>query len=263
MALHGSWIWYELMTSDPAGAKAFYEAVVGWSITPGSDATAGYGFIGNADGGMTGGVLTLTPEMVQNGARAGWLGYIGVDDADAAVDQAREAGAKVLMPASDVSMAGRIALLADPDGAPFYVMTPNMPADGGTSTAFAPTTAGRCGWNELVAAGIDGALAFYTGLFGWTLPEPMDMGPHGKYHFFEQGGVVNGAMFQGAGEMGPPHWNHYFRVTDIDQAAAAVTAHGGQVVNGPMQVPGGDWIVHLTDPEGAFCCLVGARPGAA
>ena len=32
MTLHGSWIWYELMTPDADGSKAFYERVVGWTI---------------------------------------------------------------------------------------------------------------------------------------------------------------------------------------------------------------------------------------
>ena len=81
--LQGSWIWYELMTPDPAGAKAFYDAVVGWSIVPGTPQTNDYGFIANADGGMTGGVLRLTREMTDHGARPCWLGYIGVDDVDA------------------------------------------------------------------------------------------------------------------------------------------------------------------------------------
>jgi uncharacterized protein len=262
MALQGNWIWYELMTSDPAGAKAFYEAVVGWTITAGTDATHGYGFINNPDG-MTGGVLTLSPEMKEGGARAGWLGYIGVDDVDASLAQAVAAGAKVLMPASDIAMAGRIALIADPGGAPVYIMTPNMPAGGGASTSFSPTVVGRCGWNELAAGDIAVALTFYVDMFGWDLPEPMDMGDFGKYHFIAKDGEPLGAMMQTAPHMGPPHWNHYFRVADIDHAAAQVAAHGGQVVNGPMQVPGGDWILHLTDPEGGFCCLVGARPGAA
>ena len=134
--LQGSWVWYELMSPDPVGAKAFYEAVVGWSFVDPAPHTGGYGFIANADGGMTGGLLELSSDMIEHGARACWLGYIGVDDVDASLIAITAAGGAVLMPARDVPMAGRIAMVADPGGAPFYIMTPTPPPGGGTSTSF-------------------------------------------------------------------------------------------------------------------------------
>src|SRR5687767_8019322 len=83
---HGSFIWYELMTSDPIGAKSFYDAVVGWTIA--GEAPPGpveYRMIGRSDGGTAGGVLTITDDMAQGGARPVWLGYINVDDVDGSV----------------------------------------------------------------------------------------------------------------------------------------------------------------------------------
>ena len=64
----------------------------------------------------------------------------------------------------------------------------------------------------------------------------------------------------------PPHvpvagWNYYIRVADIDSAKAAVEANGGKVLNGPMEVPGGDWVINGMDPQGAAFALVGARKG--
>lgn len=258
--LQGSWIWYELMTPDAAGAKAFYEPVVGWTISPGGPETAGYGFIANPDGGMTGGVLTLTDDMCSHGARPCWLGYIGVADVDAALVAVEMAGGKVLMPATDIAMAGRVAMVADPDGAPFYIMTPTAPPGGGESTAFARyETLGRCSWNELMAGDDAKALEFYTGLFGWHTPEPMDMGAFGKYHFVEHDGVQVGAIMKKMPQVPAPSWSHYFRVASIDAAKAAVEAHGGQVINGPMQVPGDDWIIQGIDPQGAMFSLVGSK----
>jgi predicted enzyme related to lactoylglutathione lyase len=257
--LQGSWLWYELMSADPAGSKAFYEAVVpGWTMTPGAPETGDYGFIANADGGMTGGVLGLTKDMTDHGARPCWLGYIGVDDCDAAAKAVEAAGGKILMPARDVPMAGRIAMVADCCGAPFYIMTPTPPPGGGESTAFSTTLQGRCGWNELLAGNQANALAFYTALFGWTLPEPMDMGPMGKYQFIDHDGIGVGAIMQ-APEGAPPGWYHYFRVASIAKAAETIPAHGGKVMNGPMEVPGGDWIVQGIDPQGAMFSLVGGK----
>ena len=256
--LQGAWIWYELMTSDPAGAKAFYEAIVGWHVTPGTEPPMFYGFVANADGGMTGGLMPLTSEMTEGGARPAWLGYIGVDDVDATVAAVTGKGGRVYMPATDIPDVGRIAMVTDCCGAPFYIMTPSGT---GESTAFSPDTLGRCAWNELGAGDQAAAIAFYTELFGWGLPEPMDMGPMGSYQFIDHEGVTLGAIMRNPPQSPMPHWNHYFRVADIAIAAAAVAAHGGQVVNGPHQVPTGDYIVQGVDPQGAFFCLVGARAG--
>ncbi len=71
--------------------------------------------IGRSDGGFAGGVLGLTDEMRQHGARPIWLGYIGVDDVDATVSKIEAKGGKALMPAFDIPQ-GRIAMVADPQG---------------------------------------------------------------------------------------------------------------------------------------------------
>jgi hypothetical protein len=64
---------------------------------------------------------------------------------------------------------------------------------------------------------------------------------------------------KGTAEMGPPHWNQYFRVADIDVAKAAVEAGGGVVAFGPHEIPGGDYALNGVDPQGAHFGLVGAR----
>jgi predicted enzyme related to lactoylglutathione lyase len=260
MTLQGSWIWYELMTQDAEGSKAFYDRVVGWNIQSTHGEDTAYGFINNEDGGMTGGVLHLTPEMRAHGARPCWIGYIGVDNVDTSVTAIEAAGGKLLMPARDVEMAGRIAMVADPNGAPFYVMTPTPQPDGRESTAFSPTLRGRCAWNELMAADQQAALDFYTALFGWSLPEPMDMGEMGKYQFVAHDDVTTGAIMRKPDQAPVSAWTHYFRVADIHAAKAAVEDAGGKIMLGPMEVPNGDWIIQGTDPQGAFFALVGANP---
>jgi len=49
----------------------------------------------------------------------------------------------------------------------------------------------------------------------------------------------------------PPNWLQYVRVDSADAAAQRVTAHGGKILNGPMEVPGGDRIAQCMDPQGA------------
>jgi predicted enzyme related to lactoylglutathione lyase len=259
--LQGSWIWYELISPDPEGAKAFYEAVVGWGMTTGhGESNTDYGFITAGDGAMVGGLLRLNAEMAEHGARPCWLGYIGVDNVDASLKAIEAAGGKTLMPANDIEMAGRIAMISDPGGAPVYVMTPNPPPGGGESTAFsASRNPGHCGWNELLAADGPRETAFYSAQFGWSLPDPMDMGPMGKYQFIAHDDVQVGAIMTKTEQSPNAMWNHYFWVPSIETAKAALTANGGQVINGPMQVPTGDWIVQGTDPQGAVFSLVGGK----
>jgi predicted enzyme related to lactoylglutathione lyase len=103
------------------------------------------------------------------------------------------------------------------------------------------------------------ALDFYTGLFGWSLPEPMDMGVMGTYQFVAHDGVTVGAIMPKREQAPVSAWTHYFRVADIDAARSAVEDAGGSIMTGPMEVPNGDWIIQGTDPQGAFFALVGAR----
>jgi predicted enzyme related to lactoylglutathione lyase len=254
--LHGSLIWYELMTTDADTARAFYKAVVGWEIGPGQGDTH-YAMIEAADGAV-GGFLPLTPAMCEQGAKPTWLMYVGVDDVDATVDAIKAAGGHLFMPPWDIPQ-GRIAMVADPQGAPFYVMNPIPPEGGGESTAFSPTLLGHCTWNELRAANLDAALDFYTRLFGWEVTGTMPMGPMGDYKFLGHDALPIGAAMGGATADKPPYWLHYFRVANIDDAIAAIDANGGKVEQGPHEVPGGDRVVIARDPAGAGVGFV-ARP---
>ena len=254
----GDFIWYELITPDPEGAKAFYEAVVGWNIGEAVPEFQGYRMIGRSDGKFAGGVLPLSAEMQQHGARPTWLGYIHVTDVDRAVATIEQAGGKALMPPMDIHSVGRIAMVADPQGAPFYVMKPSPPAadPDAKSDVFSPSGEQRVGWNELSTSDPVAARRFYGEQFGWTSDEFMPMGEHGEYRFLDHHDQRIGAI---AGAMGgaQPHWRYYFRVPSIAKARQAAEAAGGKIAMGPMEVPSGDMIVIGTDPQGAEFALVG------
>jgi predicted enzyme related to lactoylglutathione lyase len=256
---HGSFIWYELITPDPEGAKAFYDAVIGWNIdakpAPGP---VEYRMIGRSDGGNAGGLLRLTDEMKQHGAKPTWLGYIAVDDVDASVSSIEKDGGKALMPANDIPDVGRIAMVADPQGVPFYVMKPTPPAgnEDKVSDVFSPDQLQRVSWNELATRDQKAALDFYTSHFGWTKGDTMPMGEMGDYQLITRNGGPLGAMMTAAAE-NPPRWRFYIRVPNTDAAAEKVRANGGTIVHGPAEVPGGDRILIGTDPQGAEFALVG------
>ena len=262
MPKSGGFIWYELMTPDPAAAKRFYDAVVGWEI--GEDSVAPgveYRMIGRSDGGNAGGVLTLTDEMVAGGARPIWLGYLHTGDVDATVAAIQADGGKVMMAPWDQPGVGRLAMVTDPSGAVFYLMDP-VPPEGqpdAVSDVFSVDQAQHVRWNELAADDPDGEIAFYKKHFGWDQEGAMPMGEMGDYKFVQHNGVGIGAIMRRPPQLPVSLWTYYIGVDDIDRAAAAIASGGGTIFNGPMEIPGGEYALNANDPQGASFGLVGPR----
>ncbi|MBB5709990.1 VOC family protein [Sphingomonas xinjiangensis] len=253
---HGTPIWYELTTSDPQAAAAFYTHVVGWSAAGfgGAALTSpeDYCILTAPDGQGVGGVTTSGKSSA---FAPGWGVYIGVNDVDFCVDQIVAAGGKVLDPPTTLEGVGRTALVSDPQGISFHLMRGASPEP---SHAFDPKAVGRCAWHELMTPDDHAALVFYADQFGWTPDGAMPMGDMGAYSFVAHQGVQIGAMMRT-----PPGersgWQFYFRITGIDAAHARVEEARGAVHMGPMEVPGGEWIVVASDPQGARFGLVGTR----
>jgi predicted enzyme related to lactoylglutathione lyase len=250
----GSFIWYELLTADPDAAAAFYGDVIGWTAASAGQPGIDYRIF-SAGGAPVAGHMKLPDGAEEAGMRPGWLGYIGVDDVDSAVADIVEAGGKVHMPAMDMEGVGRMALVADPQGVPFYVM---RGASEESSGSFDAVKAGHCSWNELSTPDQAGALDFYTGRFGWEAGDVMPMGEMGGYQFIHHGGGMIGAMMTNPPGQ-PAGWKFAFGVRDIDEAAAKIAAAGGIVHHGPIEVPGGDRVVMASDPQGARFMAVGPR----
>jgi uncharacterized protein len=261
MNAHGSFIWYELLTEDAQGAKAFYDHVVGWDIEaepqPGG---MDYRMIVNPDG-MIGGVMQINAEMKAGGARPTWLGYFGVDDVDASVAAIVADGGQVHLPAFDIPGVGRLAMLTDPQGVPFYVM---RGASAENSTVYSRMGMGHVSWNELQTRDDAAALAFYEKHLNIRKVGAMPMGEMGEYSFIANGdsnGEAVGAVMRQSGT-GPFGWSFYFRVPEIEAAKARIEEAGGTVHAGPMQVPGGEWVIVAADQEGApFGLVAPAKEG--
>lgn len=247
-------VWYELMTTDADAAKAFYGAVLGWDAQEWGGKEFRY-LIMSAGEKMVAGMMPMPADMCAAGGRPGWLGYIGTDDVDAATQRVSEAGGAIHRPPADIPSVGRFSVVADPQGAVFMLFTPlggdNAPAPAGT--------AGHVGWRELYATDWPSAFAFYASQFGWTKGEAVDMGPMGVYQLFAAGGDPIGGMMNKPEGIPAPVWLFYFNVPEADAAIARVTAHGGRVLNGPMQVPGGSWIAQCLDPQGAAFAVVACK----
>jgi predicted enzyme related to lactoylglutathione lyase len=257
----GDFIWYELLTTNIAAAKRFYDAVVGWNIQDKSDFPNDYRMIGRSDGKFAGGAMQLSEESKEHGARPCWLGYILVPDVDASVASISAEGGQVHMPAFDIPGVGRVAMVTDPQGAPFYIMKPQPPEGDpdAKSDVFSPTEAQRVRWNELSTTDQDGAIDFYKRQFGWNQEGAMPMGEMGDYRFIQANGVNIGAIMRKPPQRPVSVWSYYIGVDDIDRAIQAITEGGGQVLNGPNEIPGGEFALNAMDPQGAAFGVVGPR----
>ena len=114
-------------------------------------------------------------------------------------------------------------------------------------------------WNELATSDPDAAIDFYQRHFGWGQEGGMDMGEMGQYHFVQHDGVGIGAVMPLMPGMPHAIWSYYVGVDDIDRAAEAITDGGGTIIQGPMEIPGGEYSLNATDPQGASFGLVGPR----
>lgn len=252
-----NFIWYELMTTDLDAAQAFYKNVVGWDTESWDGAGTRYVLLKptGSDRGI-GGMMTLPAEAAAMGAPSMWVGYVYADDVDARTESIRAAGGSVQREPADIPEVGRFSVVSDPQGAMFMLLAPR----GENLPPLAMSVLGNVGWRELYAGDGATALDFYTRQFGWTKGEALDMGSMGTYQLFHAGSdeAAGGIMTKPA-EMPVPAWIFYFVVGNIDDAVSRVEAGGGKIINGPMEVPGGAWVVQAVDPQGAMFALVGNR----
>jgi len=244
----GAFVWYDLFTTDPAAAQEFYGAVAGWTTETWPNGA--YTMWMN-EGNSIGGVGPLSEQAKANGAPPHWLAYICVADVDASLAKAVGLGAQKLTDPFDVPMVGRIAPMKDPHGAVIALFTPATEAPGFNRGP----VVGEFSWHENLSMGWEEAWAFYSELLGWEVTSDMDMGPGGTYRMYTRAGQTDSLGGIMTGPSGIPAWLYYIRVADLDAALATVTARGGRIENGPMEVPGGDRVAQCVDPQGAYFAL--------
>jgi uncharacterized protein len=249
-------VWHELMTTGTKAGGGFFSKVAGWSTEAPADMPSYTLF--KAGKRQVAGLMALPPEAVAMHVPPNWLSYISTSSADDTSREAEALGGKVLKAPADIPNVGRFAVLQDPQGATFAVFQP-------ASAASDAPPGGDFSWHELATTDWRAALEFYRSLFGWEATESMEMGPEmGTYQMYGWKGETLGGMFNKSTQMpGPPNWLPYIKVKDAKTTAATVKKLGGQIVNGPMEVPGGGWIAQGLDLQGAFFAVHSEKPAVA
>jgi len=242
----GRFVWHELLTTDPKSAGAFFSKIVGWKTQPWDEGRYTLFVSGKR---QDAGLMALPEEVRAMGGAPSWLTYVGTNNVDETARLATSLGATVKKGPEDIPNVGRYAVVEDPQGAVFGIYKSNQ-APGSD----APPALGQFSWHELATTDAKAAFDFYRRLFGWVETSAMDMGPMGVYQMFGQSkDRPLGGFFNKPKEMpGAPAWLPYIRIPDAKKSAEAIAKAGAKVINGPMEVPGGDWIAQGLDPQGVM-----------
>jgi uncharacterized protein len=249
----GRFVWYELITTDITAAMDFYRDVVGWSARDASSPNLAYTFFSSGSASV-GGLMELPAEARKMGATPRWMGYVAVANADATADRIKRLGGSVYVPPTDSNI-GRVSVVADPQTATFGLVEGLKLAP---SQAAKPGKPEQVGWHELLAADWEKVFSFYGDTFGWR-KAGAESGPTEIYQLFSAGGQMIGGMFNKRPVEPIPYWLNYFNVDDLDAAADRVKRAGGRIMEGPLEVSGGNWIARCRDSQGAAFALEGKR----
>lgn len=263
MSYHGRPCWYELGTSDLDAAAAFYGRILGWRVA--DSGMEGFDYrLAQSDGDMVAGMMSNAGQ--QGSPPPNWVIYFAVEDCDGTAAAVRAKGGAVYKQPDDIPGTGRYAVVADPQGAVFGLLQPDMSgmseaeiAKAEEGGAFNQNKAGHGNWNELMTPDPAAGLAFYSDLFGWTKGEAMDMGAMGVYQLVRHEGADIGAVM-GLGDAPVPAWLPYFGVDGaVTKIVEAIASAGGTVHHGPVEVPGPAYIAVAQDPQGAWFAVVGGE----
>jgi predicted enzyme related to lactoylglutathione lyase len=250
--MHGQFVWYDLSTSDVAGALRFYPGLFGWKTQKFEFGDPSNPYTMWTAGGETfGGVMKLSADQAGMGIPPNWLCSVEVNSVDSTAQQAKSLGGQVVVGPMDIPNTGRYAVLLDPQGGAVAIYQPNP---GRSPRGFDGNgQLGRASWHELMTTDVDAAWNFYGKLFMWEKTGDMDAPGVGKYQMFGQNGAPYGGIYKKPAPMAqvPTNWLPYFFVKDAVAATNAATKAGAKVMQPPMDIPGGGSIAVLTDPQGA------------
>jgi predicted enzyme related to lactoylglutathione lyase len=263
--------WVDTAQPDPEAAVRFYSGLFGWEFEDRMPADSpGSYFVARL---RERDVAAVGSQMEGMPPTPVWNMYVWVDSADEAATRAKEAGGSALTEPFDVGAAGRMAVLADLEGAVFCVWEANEHRGAQLVNENATWN-----FNELNSRDPGAAQTFYRAVFGWeattlvTGDGGMTMWRRPGYGDFlaERDPAIRERQAAGGAPEGfedcvawlvpmangqfpedtPAHWSTTFSVDDADVIAERAEKLGGTVLAPPFDAP---WVrmTVIRDPQGA------------
>jgi len=241
--LVGKFIWYDLFTNDLQSTSRFYEKLFGWSF---SDTASKEKLVKTIarDGVPIANVIYIAPQNSKvNESR--WLSYLSVEDVDHALMVSKKNNGTVYVQPKDLPNRGRVAIVKDPEGALFAIVTTSDgdPPDQGFIQNH---------WmgSELWSTNPDAALTFYRLLVGYE-QQLVDVGAGLKYRFLVKNGQTRGGIVKIPWDDVKPNWLPYIAVEDVMAIVAKAEELGGKVLVEPDKAIREGLLAIIADPSGA------------
>jgi uncharacterized protein len=243
---HGMPAWVDLMTDDPAAARAFYGGLFDWTFDVGGPETGQYTMC-KSGGRHAAGLGGKPPGVTMPNA---WTMYLAVDDLDATCAKLAEAGGRLTMPPMQVMDAGRMAIAQEPTGGVFGMWQAGQHL--GFQLRDEP---GSFAYTELNTRDLPRAQKFLEAVFGYRAERL----PGGfEYRTLRVGGATAGGIMQMTDKWPadlPSNWMVYFAVASTDATVEKAKSLGGALIVPPFATPYGR-IAIFTDPQKAAFSVI-------
>lgn len=241
----GKLVWIDLLTVDLPAARRFYGALFGWTFADPGEGPGAY-TLAYQDGVPVAGLAERAAQPEQK-RQARWIAFMSVADVAAAVKSVVAKGGRVFIAPRNVPARGEMAVVVDPDGAPFGLINS---ASGDPPDAL--PTVGDWIWAIYQSPDASSAAAFYQNLGGYevVLDDPLGQAPH---FLLVAGGFARASLVEIPAERSGlrPDWLYFVRVKNLHDSLARVRELGGAVLLEPKPEVLDERLAVITDPAGA------------
>jgi predicted enzyme related to lactoylglutathione lyase len=253
--LPGKIVWHELITDTPKETQLFYTGLFGWKFESLPDKGTNYLLIRHR-GKLIGGMIDQN-RLPTKADISQWVALLAVTDIAAATAVVSKSGGTVFTPPTSLGDRGKIAVVADPQGALFALL---QTRDGDPADVDEIPPVGDFLWHELWTVEIDSAAAFYSKLAPYrmehkrlgTVEESVD------YLVMNTNDRKRGGIRENPFEGLPPIWVNYLRIAnaeELDAILARVEPLGGEILVPAVRRPGGGSVAMIAGPSGAGVAL--------
>jgi predicted enzyme related to lactoylglutathione lyase len=243
----GKFVWFDLLTDEPAACERFYGGLLGWQFEAQPDHVPPYTLI-RRGGDVIGGIVEVSKKK-EGPAGARWLSFVSVADVDRTAAAFRAQGGTVVREPFAFPGLGKVAVVTDPQGALLGLLGQER-GDPAESRKPLP---GRFLWLEYVARNAEAALSFYKATLGYAV-ETVNGGAV-NYYTLSSEGVPRAGLYQSPWKHVRSNWLPYVLVRDVKAAAQKAAALGGKVLVEPRPNVRGGSLAIVTDPSGAAIAL--------